>query len=267
MIIGISGKIGSGKDTVGSIIQYLDFIKYSKDNLSFEQYLKDNIEDDIKYSMEGINVGLQNWQVKKFAGKLKEIVALLTGCTVKDLESQEFKDKELGKEWDYYLGTTNDSNGRFVFTKDTIHNQLNVYPNNKIESYTYRKFLQIIGTDAMRNQVHENIWVNSLFADYNYLIDKQKDNLNSGERYPNWILTDMRFNNELKAVEDRGGITIRVNRDKGFWGNQSQHMINALHPSETALDNAKFKYVIDNDGTIEELIEKVKTILILEKII
>jgi len=33
------------------------------------------------------------------------------------------------------------------------------------------------------------------------------------------------------------------------------------HPSETALDDyQKFDYVIQNDGTIEDLIEKVKAI-------
>ena len=39
------------------------------------------------------------------------------------------------------------------------------------------------------------------------------------------------------------------------------------HISETALDNAEFDYVIDNNGTIEELIKQVKKILIKEKII
>ena len=39
------------------------------------------------------------------------------------------------------------------------------------------------------------------------------------------------------------------------------------HISETALDDAKFDYVIENNGTIEELIEQVKKILIKEKII
>ena len=40
-----------------------------------------------------------------------------------------------------------------------------------------------------------------------------------------------------------------------------------LHPSETALDDAEFDYEIINDGTIEDLIEKVKEILIKENII
>ena len=38
------------------------------------------------------------------------------------------------------------------------------------------------------------------------------------------------------------------------------------HESEIALDNAEFDYTIENDGTIEDLIEKVKQILIKEKI-
>jgi hypothetical protein len=31
-------------------------------------------------------------------------------------------------------------------------------------------------------------------------------------KYPNWIITDCRFENELKAVKERDGITIRVQR-------------------------------------------------------
>jgi hypothetical protein len=68
----------------------------------------------------------------------------------------------------------------------------------------------------------------------------------------------MRFPNEMKAVVEKGGITIRVVRP----GTES-----GTHPSETALDNATFDYEIINDGEIVDLIEKVKTILIKENII
>lgn len=81
-------------------------------------------------------------------------------------------------------------------------------------------------------------------------------------KYPNWIITDMRFPNELKAVKDRGGISIRVSKT-GI----HTPKIEDLHPSETALDNYEFDYHIDNSGTIEDLIEKVRKILINEKII
>ena len=40
-----------------------------------------------------------------------------------------------------------------------------------------------------------------------------------------------------------------------------------LHPSETSLDKAEFDYEIINDGSMDDLIEKVRQILIREKII
>jgi hypothetical protein len=89
----------------------------------------------------------------------------------------------------------------------------------------------------------------------------------------------MRFPNELEAIKKRVGITIRVNRNpinvvaKGqkLHVNQEDYNKHILkkeeHLSETALDNAEFDYYIDNNNSIEELIEKVKLILIQEKII
>ena len=83
--------------------------------------------------------------------------------------------------------------------------------------------------------------------------------------YPKWIITDMRFPNEMEAVKERKGITIRVVRDYVLRGGPEDPK--NIHPSETSLDEAEFDYEIINDGTIEELVEKVITILTLEKII
>lgn len=80
--------------------------------------------------------------------------------------------------------------------------------------------------------------------------------------YPNWIITDMRFPNELEAVKQRNGIIIKVVRPT-----EKNKTTARLHPSETSLDNVKFDYEIINDGEVVDLIEKVKTILITEKII
>ena len=71
-------------------------------------------------------------------------------------------------------------------------------------------------------------------------------------KYPNWIITDMRFLNELKAVKSRGGITIRVERPG---------LIENSHPSETSLDSATFDFVINNDKDIGHLISEVRKIL------
>ena len=88
MILSISGKIGSGKDTVGNILQILiDMPHFS--NKAVIEYLD---KKDINYSYEN----------KKFADKLKDIVCLLIGCTKEQLEDRDFKETSLGEEWTRY---------------------------------------------------------------------------------------------------------------------------------------------------------------------
>ena len=92
------------------------------------------------------------------------------------------------------------------------------------------------------------------------------------DQYPNWIISDTRFPNELKAIKDRGGITIRIIRpdfvENTLTGEKFPVKVHRQeHESETALDNYKFDYEIQNDGTIAELIGKVEAILKQEKII
>ncbi len=269
-LIGISGKIGSGKDTVGTIIQIICHL--------------DNI--NIPYSVEAVMYNWEKnfsngkyygqWHIKKFAYKLKQTVALLTGCTVEDLESQEFKTKELGKEWDYHADITTDSEGRPVFCRLSCEDDGKYpYPNVR-KTQTYREMLQRVGTEAMRNQIHENVWVNALFADYKTTgwIDSEGRKFHSIESFdsknnliplfPKWIITDTRFPNEARAIKEHGGIIIRTRRTQFLKaGTVATHE----HPSETSLDNYQFDHVIDNDGTIEELIQKVHKILTKEKIV
>lgn len=238
MIIGINGKIGSGKDTIGKIIQYLK-CHYTGDK-TIEKVLSSSDDDWWLEEQSG-------WEVKKFAGKLKTIASLLTGVRINDFEDQEFKKLEMNPEW----------------------------------GMTYREFLQKLGTEAMRDGLHPNVWVNALFADYKMWSDGRKD------WYPDWIITDLRFPNEMEAVKERKGITIRVVRnpiialtlngeklslDYNEWLKQKQFYENqgwqfTEHPSETALDDAEFDYEIINDGTIADLVKKVREILIDERII
>lgn len=49
--------------------------------------------------------------------------------------------------------------------------------------------------------------------------------------------------------------------------NVNQKETRTITKAETALDNAEFDYTIDNNSSIEDLIEKVKSILIKERII
>jgi hypothetical protein len=219
MIIGINGKIGAGKDTVGTIIQGL--ILTNKN---------------------------QFFEIKKFGGKLKQIASILTGIPVKKFEDQEFKTNLLDVQW----GTVQDIPLNSI--PPFADMQFNVM-------MTVREFLQKLGTEAMRDGLHKNVWVNALFADYKEYRRKVEDEEYVKE-YPNWIITDLRFPNELDSVEKRDGITIKVTRSHEKNKNTAK-----LHPSETALDKAVFDYEILNDGTMEELVQKVREILIEEKLI
>ena len=139
------------------------------------------------------------------------------------------------------------------------------------KQWTPRLLLQNMGTQIGREILHPDIWVHSLMAEYKSKLSSNNpvDDLDWEPRfiYPNWIITDTRFPNELEAVKKREGITIRVNRSKSrkvFLMN-AHETINTFykeHPSETALDNSTFDYEIINDGTISELIDKIRNILI-----
>ena len=106
--------------------------------------------------------------------------------------------------------------------------------NEKNEFYTNRELLQIFGTEVGRN-INQDIWIEALFV--------------SLEDAGNYIITDLRFENEAKAIKDKlNGKLIRINRES----------VIMPHDSETGLDNYnEFDIVIDNNGTIDDLINKV----------
>lgn len=209
-IIGVFGYAGSGKDTVGSLIQYVLSGNYDVPiNEVIENY-KNN-----EWWLEEKS----GWEIKKWAGKLKYIAAILTGIPISKFEDQEFKKTNLGPEWDM----------------------------------TVRDLLQKLGTDAMRNGLHPNSWVNALMADYTPTqVQWSQGPLGGYEDgpMPNWIITDTRFPNEAQAIKDKGGIVIKVQRPGVGPVND--------HPSETALKYYEFDYIINNDDSLKELLTKVR---------
>ncbi len=301
-IIGISGKLKSGKDTVGKIIQYLtsaDASGTTKERIMLGE------------SIDGYHNS--TWKSKKYATKLKSIASLLTGIPTEKFEDHDFKDSLMSEEWWHYMIRKNNElylSMRFPTLEEAskyltaicfeiedkeYHNSLSI----ELVKPTVRQFLQQLGTETMRNNLHSHTWENALFSDYfeTHVFDK-------GNRFPDWLITDVRYPNELDAIKIRHGIVIRVNRwidkvvtrdealdlffqDKEVFfiddnGVESQvtdrkdcyiyskfatQLPDSTHTSETALDNAKFDYVIENNSTLEELIEKVKTILEIENII
>lgn len=172
LIFALSGKIGSGKDAIASAILNC---------LSGQTYPLHVIESN-RLDYLPVLQAQTGWEIKKFAYKLKQIVAILTGCTVEDLEDDEFKSRYLPEMWNREIART-------------------LYPDNMIIStkrYTYREVLQILGTELLRNGFHNNVHTNAMFADI--------------KEESNWLITDLRFKNELESVKSRNGISIRVER-------------------------------------------------------
>lgn len=229
MIISISGYAGSGKDTAGRMIQYLTTDMQAK-GVSYDQW--------DGQTMWGLTA--HEWEIKKWAGKLKTIASMLTGIPKENFEDQAFKKTNLSSEWDSISVTMNPL---------TEEEQMCTSP------MTVRDFLQKLGTDGLREGLHTNVWVNALMADYHpdgHRTSIAPDIMRvSGPS--KWVITDTRFPNEAEAVKKAGGITVRVERP-------GVTAINA-HPSETALDNWTFDYVIVNDGTEKELLDKIYNLL------
>ena len=93
-----------------------------------------------------------------------------------------------------------------------------------------RELLQRLGTEAGRNVLGQDIWVETMF----------RRNMTA-----RLTVSDVRFPNEAAAIRARGGQVIRIERPGTAPVNP--------HISETALDGFDFDAVIVNDGTVSDL--------------
>ena len=132
---------------------------------------------------------------------------------------------------------------------------------------TPRWILQYWGTEVCRQGFHDDIWV----ASVENKLRQAKDDI---------VITDCRFANEIKAIKDAGGITVRVSRgddpewysaaveyNKGPNGNPMWALSKAkldklkVHASEYSSVGLKYDYYLDNNGTIDELHNRISQLL------
>jgi hypothetical protein len=133
-----------------------------------------------------------------------------------------------------------------------------------IPNFSPRYALQIMGTDVLRNNFHQDLW----FLTLRNRIRKNPDQ--------DVVISDVRFPNEIKFIQDQGGILIRVNRGPApVWfetailankGNSIAKDImtktySTAHLSEWAWVGSKIDYDINNDSTLESLSMQVSDIL------
>jgi hypothetical protein len=220
-LISLTAKASSGKDLVASIIQYLTSECSSVDGNHYRTFEEFSTYGKNRYNDYTLWYE-SDYQIKKWAGPLRKVASILLGMDEQYLYTKEFKESILPDYWDQHI------------------EHISIPTSG-------RQFLQLLGTDAIRMGLHTDAWINALMAEY-------KSPKMSKYNPSKWVVSDTRFENELQAIKDRNGICIKIVRPS--------LVSTDSHSSETSLDHiTDWDHVIINDGTIEDLIGKVRAIL------
>lgn len=120
-----------------------------------------------------------------------------------------------------------------------------------IPNLTPRYILQQFGTDLFRNHFHKDIWI--------ACVERKLMN------YDKVVITDCRFPNEVKIMKKYGAKIIHIFRGQipdWFYKVKICEMEppKELHASETSWIREEFDFTIENNSTIKDLEDKIKTI-------
>ena len=110
---------------------------------------------------------------------------------------------------------------------------------------TPRWVLQHFGTEVMRGQMYDGIWLDSCMGRY---------------KGQNTVISDTRFINEIKTIKAHGGIIVCVQR--GNLPSKKEMQEKGAHQSEWDWLEHEYDITIHNNGTLDELYSKVDNLII-----
>jgi hypothetical protein len=130
-----------------------------------------------------------------------------------------------------------------------------------IENFTPRYALQYIGTDVFRKHFNPDIWFLTLQNRYRKTLTQ------------NVVISDVRFKNEIKFIQNNNGILVRIRRgDEPRWYDTALRANNGdilarydleaqqIHESEWAWVGTNYDYEVENNNTLQDLETSIDTL-------
>ena len=241
-IIGISGKKQSGKNTAanyihGVILKSKNIIEDFEINEQGQLIIKTAVSGDEEYGVLDITRKDNNFVDYAHHNLWPHVKLYSFADGLKNLCMQFF-----GLSFAQAYGTDEEKNTLSNIEWENMPTWQNSSLNTDRGLMTSRELLQYFGTDVMR-KMHTNVWVD-------YTINTIKREQSSLA-----ILADVRFPNEVEAVQKAGGKVIRLTRE----------FQNDEHSSECALDEDRydwknFDFIVDNTEGLKSLFSQIENI-------
>lgn len=222
-IIAIGGLKNSGKNEAANMLQYcLNSPKFMHHFWCYKLF-------------RGVFNG---YRITSFAHPLKRTLAALLNVPIEMFDLRSFKENT----YIYFptLTMTDHPNSDLVisdnkFSRAIMNKDFSFLTNNYI---TIRQLLQCFGTEIMRGLFGDNLWILSTLKESGKL-----------------IISDLRFKVEAEALKQLNGTLIYINRVGCVPGNHASEK-----ESIELLNTNQFDYVINNDGSLRDLFNKIKAL-------
>ncbi len=242
LYIGLNGYIGSGKDTLAKLLYLiLNYNWESKEKC--KEYYVEFFKKHRYATLPTDKMATDRCFSIAFADQLKTICSTMFGIPVEYF----YYNKDNGwicinHDFEY---TEERPPKNYIITAEEFYLGNDYYSNGTDDKYymSLREILVYVGTYVCQRTLNKNVFVNIV---NNTIKNTIKENKNI--QYV--ICTDVRFLHEQNFIKKNGGIMINITRD--IVGQQENIAERSLNDN-----NAQFDYTINNDGSYDDLFDKV----------
>lgn len=228
-VYAFKGESGSGKTLAANMFLNL-YLEEVNNYQRFCDYY-DCVNSDKRYLPEPFS----------FADPLKEFLSDSLSIPLECFHESDYKDK-------YFLKLPEMTFVKEVDDFEHIYNVQDFVENNglnNVKGYTKLRYvMQYVGTELIKNRFWSKTWINQRFRYFT--------------NHRSYVIDDCRFKDESDAVYEKGGVCIRIIRKKEFLNKYN-------HASEQIYEDNR-DIIIMNDGTEEDLFNKIKKLVEDERI-